>query len=237
MLTPVSAEPSGVCVLSCFSRVQLSASLFTAARQAPLSMGILQARIRGWVAIPFSQESSWPRDWTQVACIPGRFFTFQVTREATKEPSGVTVYFGNHGDVWLVSSFKREPALGSSVSGQPPAAASLGCPQLSHHGHAFWVLGISCQHKTSWGTLCPAFSIFLPLPLSQVSQASWSGSFFCHLLTLPSIFQRHDSEHISYSWLCLDIWFPEDQTNSDVYFPLLCKLMMNKTRHISRSVL
>ena len=27
---------------------------------------ILQARILEWVAIPFSRESSWPRDWTSV---------------------------------------------------------------------------------------------------------------------------------------------------------------------------
>ena len=36
--------------------------------------GILQARILEWVAIPFSRGSSWPRDWTQVSCITGRFF-------------------------------------------------------------------------------------------------------------------------------------------------------------------
>ena len=29
--------------------------------------GILQARILEWVAIPFSRESSWPRDWTHVS--------------------------------------------------------------------------------------------------------------------------------------------------------------------------
>ena len=34
------------------------------AHQAPLSMGILQARILEWVAIFFSRGSSWPRDWT-----------------------------------------------------------------------------------------------------------------------------------------------------------------------------
>ena len=43
--------------------------------------GILQARIRGWVAIPFSRGSSWPRDWTQISCIAGRFFTVWTTRE------------------------------------------------------------------------------------------------------------------------------------------------------------
>ena len=37
--------------------------------------GILQARILGWVAIPFSKGSSQPRDQTQVSCIAGRFFT------------------------------------------------------------------------------------------------------------------------------------------------------------------
>ena len=37
--------------------------------------GILQARILKWVAIPFSRGSSQPRDWTQVSCIAGRFFT------------------------------------------------------------------------------------------------------------------------------------------------------------------
>ena len=43
--------------------------------QAPLSMGILQARILEWVAMPSSRESSQLRAWTQVSCIAGRFFT------------------------------------------------------------------------------------------------------------------------------------------------------------------
>ena len=37
--------------------------------------GILQAQILEWVAIPFSRGSSWPRDWTWVSHIAGRFFT------------------------------------------------------------------------------------------------------------------------------------------------------------------
>ena len=44
--------------------------------------GILQARILKWVAVPFSRESSQPRDQTQVSCIAGGFFTSWVTREA-----------------------------------------------------------------------------------------------------------------------------------------------------------
>ena len=37
--------------------------------------GILQARILGWIAAPFSRGSSQPRDWTQVSCIAGRFLS------------------------------------------------------------------------------------------------------------------------------------------------------------------
>ena len=36
--------------------------------------GILQGRVLEWVAIPFSRGSSWPRNWTRVSCITGRFF-------------------------------------------------------------------------------------------------------------------------------------------------------------------
>ena len=42
--------------------------------QAPLSVGILQARILQWVAMPSSRGSSWPRDRTQVSRIAGGFF-------------------------------------------------------------------------------------------------------------------------------------------------------------------
>ena len=44
--------------------------------------GILQARILEWVATPFSKGSSRPRDWIQVSCIAGRFFTIWAIREA-----------------------------------------------------------------------------------------------------------------------------------------------------------
>ena len=43
--------------------------------------GILQARILGWVAIPFSRGSSRPRDGNQISCTAGRFFTIWAIRE------------------------------------------------------------------------------------------------------------------------------------------------------------
>ena len=39
-------------------------------------------RILEWVAYPFSNGSSWPRNRTGVSCIAGRFYTNWTTREA-----------------------------------------------------------------------------------------------------------------------------------------------------------
>ena len=66
------------------SRVQPFVTPRTAARQAPLSVGVLQARILEWVAMPSSRGSSQPRDWTLVSHIIGEFFTSWGTREAPR---------------------------------------------------------------------------------------------------------------------------------------------------------
>ena len=50
--------------------------------------GILQARVLEWVAVPFSRESSQPRDQTQVSIIASRFFTSWAPRERHKNWSG-----------------------------------------------------------------------------------------------------------------------------------------------------
>ena len=51
-------------LLRLFSCVQLFVTLWTVAHQAPLSMGVLQARILEWVAMPSSRGSSQARDRT-----------------------------------------------------------------------------------------------------------------------------------------------------------------------------
>ena len=74
------------CVLCLFSHVWLFATLCTVAHQAPLSIGILQARILEWVAKPSSKGSSQSRDQTHIfwgSCISGGFFTCWATGEAT----------------------------------------------------------------------------------------------------------------------------------------------------------
>ena len=49
--------------------------------------GILQARTLEWVAMPFFRGSSWPRDWTCVACV-GRWILNHWTTTAV--PNGPT---------------------------------------------------------------------------------------------------------------------------------------------------
>ena len=53
-----------VIVVQSLRHVRLSVTPWAVARQAPLSMGILQARILGRVAMPSSRGASWPSGWT-----------------------------------------------------------------------------------------------------------------------------------------------------------------------------
>ena len=78
--------------------------------------GISQARTLEWVAISFSRGSTWPRDWTQVSCIAGRFFTSWATREAVGHFSNM-----NSSNPWthifpfcMSSSFSSISVLNSS---------------------------------------------------------------------------------------------------------------------------
>ena len=76
-LCPTVCDP-----MDCVAQSWLFVIPWTVVCQAPLSVGILQARILEWVAMPVSRPSSQSRDWTQVSCIAGEFFTIWATREA-----------------------------------------------------------------------------------------------------------------------------------------------------------
>ena len=71
--------------------------------------GILQVRILEWVAIPFSRESSWPRDWTCVSPIAGRFFTIWATRKALS--SGALSQPHQQGPLCWIRPHSRVPCL------------------------------------------------------------------------------------------------------------------------------
>ena len=76
------------------SVVSYSVTPWTVACQAPLPMGILQARILEWVAMPSSRGSSQSRDRTCVSCgscNAGEFFT----TEPLGKPSDMLYRQGN----------------------------------------------------------------------------------------------------------------------------------------------
>ena len=83
--------PCGHACLSRFSYVWLCATLWTAAHQAPLSMGF-QARILEWIAMPSTRGSSQPRDqmyrcesWTVKGWAPKNWCFRIVVLEKTLE--------------------------------------------------------------------------------------------------------------------------------------------------------
>ena len=80
-----------ISMLSCSVMSQFLVTLWTAASQTPLSMGILQTRILKWVAMPPSRRSSQPRGQSQVSHIAGGFFTIWATREAHLSSGCLTV--------------------------------------------------------------------------------------------------------------------------------------------------
>ena len=73
-----------VCVLSCFSHVQLFATLWTVARQAPLFLGF--SRQEHWSGLPCPPPGDLPNPGIQPAslispALAGEFFTTSATWE------------------------------------------------------------------------------------------------------------------------------------------------------------
>ena len=82
-----------VCLLCRFSHVRLFATLWTVTLQAPLSVGILQARTLEWVAMLSSRGSSRSRDQTcisYISCI-GRWVLYNWSHPYIPTPKSGTV--------------------------------------------------------------------------------------------------------------------------------------------------
>ena len=87
-------------VLSCFSRVQLLVTLWTVARQAPLSMGF--SRQEYWSGLPCPPPGDLPCPGIEPESImppalAGGFFTTSATWEAHVSPSVVSTLLWPHG--------------------------------------------------------------------------------------------------------------------------------------------
>ena len=79
-------------------------------------LGILQARLLKWVAMPFSRESSQPRDQTQVSLIAGRFFTIWASREAQAYFVCLSAKWGADRDAWKEGTSPQTPNSTQSQS-------------------------------------------------------------------------------------------------------------------------
>ena len=75
------------------------------------AMGILQAKILGWVAMSSSRASSQTRDRTQVSCIAGRFFTVWSTtkvhlvKAVVFSSSHVWMWELDHKEAWVLKNW------------------------------------------------------------------------------------------------------------------------------------
>ena len=135
---------------------------------SPSVHGILQARILEWVAIPFSRETSQPRDGTWVSHIAGRFFTLCDTREAPVVCITYVIFR------YPINVLKPCCLIWTSPSAWHDLAESEHrCRQcsafnlsLSHHGH----LGPPFSRQREWLFLSPPHS-YLP-DLLNISPSS-----------------------------------------------------------------
>ena len=82
-----TADKKRYILILCVLVTQLCPTLCDPMNYSPLGSSvheILQARILEWVTISFSRGSSRPKDWMQVSCNAGRFFTIWANRGAQK---------------------------------------------------------------------------------------------------------------------------------------------------------
>ena len=83
-------------MLSHFNHIRLFSTLWTIARQAPLSMGFSWQKILEWVVVPFSRRSSDPRIKSSPLSLlhwQARFFTTSATCEAPLMAINTITYF------------------------------------------------------------------------------------------------------------------------------------------------
>ena len=115
--------------------------------------GILQARILEWVAYAFFRGSSQPREWTQVSCIAGRFFTSWDTRKTQEYWHGLP--WSPPGDLPNSGIKPRSPALqADSLPAEPQ-----GKPRNTGVGSLSLLQGIFPTQESNRGLLHCGFFI------------------------------------------------------------------------------
>ena len=113
--------------------VRLLATPWTVAHQAPLSMGILQARTLERVAIFFSRRSSQPRDWTHSPTLQVDFLLPEPPGKPTprrnqhlQEPTPRRKTQQENPETWILSTWKA--AVSHFHQGPEPLTSPLDPP-------------------------------------------------------------------------------------------------------------
>ena len=125
-------------------------------------MGIFQASVLEWVAMPSFRGSSQPRDWTQVSCIAGRFFTIWATHNTCTA-------------VAAAKSLQSCPTLCDPIDGNPQGSA---VPRILQARTLEWV-AISFSNAWKWKVKVKSLSRvrLLPTPWTAAHQAPPSMGF------------------------------------------------------------
>ena len=129
---------------------------------APLSIGILQARILEWVDINFSKGSSGPRDWIQVSCIAGGSLLLLLL---------------------LLSRFSRV-----RLCATPLTAAHIASKSSTQPGTCIWNFllyhNMLCYITTIFCTSCKITCVLLVLWALVSPVTMWSGNYLIHFYIL-----------------------------------------------------
>ena len=188
--------------------------------------GILQARILEWVAFPFSRGSSQSRDWTQVSCIAGGFFTelsgkpFIMSMECANwaclhhsSSPGVSPTFpefhcySSDGVTQLLSSSSRS----FSSNGDLPTLGPFGLLVLLILIHAQLCLTL-CDPMDCSLPGSSVYGIFQARILDWIAihyfrGCSWHRDWTC--ISCISCFGReilYQLHHLGSPWVLLDCW-------------------------------
>ena len=183
---------------------RLFATSWTIACQAPLSMKILQARIKEWVAIPFSRGSSWPRSNPSLPHHPsGRCFTVWAIRAAHMAYLCYVKYFrvvgklniwgkvaGNKSSRFPMEDFFSLETFTSLLCSSISGASTSPCTWVSADNHASHY---NDKKVTKWAlhlSTTKSKSIILPVSMVSIydsdSADKMSEASFC-LCVLDSI--------------------------------------------------
>ena len=93
--------------------------------------GILQARIREWVAIPFSRGSSQPRDWTRSPALQGLWHYRQILYSLSHQRSPKKGWWW-YMNIWLfLLLLFNSKVMSESLQPHGLQHARLPCPSLS----------------------------------------------------------------------------------------------------------